>query len=250
MASGLLLNRTTKVTMNGFAQLVHYYNFQWCERKRRLPGLGQLVKWLLAAQKSLSFKSNGNYLPEYNFQYLKPANHSELLKKVDWKRLILCFCDSLDISLRLDGSVDQHQNHNVYVEWSILCQSMDILPHISSDLMFRKMAMLMNACSVWKISLHRAHRIHLAFKSICSITVIQTLINDATNLSTFSYRYGERTNKLKTAAAFNHLATPLCSPKYFAVGWVQFICNLSNVLLRNWRATMSYFQSERIWRLS
>lgn len=59
----------------------------------------------------------------FNFQYLTPTNHKESLKCIvesDLKNLKSNIQEALAISIRLDGSVDRKQEHNVFVMANIV----------------------------------------------------------------------------------------------------------------------------------
>lgn len=66
-----------------------------------------------------SYKTEGtlkNFNP--NLEYIAPARHNEFMDcivQTDLKNLSSLLKDSLAVSLRVDGSVDRTQDHNVYV---------------------------------------------------------------------------------------------------------------------------------------
>lgn len=66
-----------------------------------------------------NFKANGYLLDtKINLQYVTPSQHSELLKCIvqsDKPNLAVRLKNALALSLRVDGSVDRTQEHNIYV---------------------------------------------------------------------------------------------------------------------------------------
>lgn len=73
----------------------------------------------VASEMANHFKINGNlctYSPR--LEYITPANHGEFINCIvqgDLKNLAARLKDSLALSLRVDGSVDRTQDHNIYV---------------------------------------------------------------------------------------------------------------------------------------
>lgn len=76
--------------------------------------------------------------------------------------------------------------------------------------------------------------------------IISTIITQAVKLSTHFHRSAKRTLKLRNIARVNHFKKPLRYPAYFAVRWGQFTHSLLYACLRNWRASIKYFESENL----
>ena len=90
------------------------------------------------------------------------------------------------------------------------------------------------------------HRINLASKDVCKgCPIIEMIIAEASKLSSYFHKSGERTSKLKRAAAENGLNEPLRYATYFPTRWTEFVFKLLNSTLRNWRAAMAYFTIEK-----
>lgn len=51
---------------------------------------------------------------------------------------------------------------------------------------------------------------------------------------------------MSTWTAQHELSKPLRYPSYFNVRWVEFVFNFFNAILRNWRVSIMYFQSEKL----
>lgn len=96
--------------------------------------------------------------------------------------------------------------------------------------------------SIWCVP----HRTNLAWKSVSSINIIAKLIGRAKKLSKHFRRSGKRTQNLHSIAAENGFDKPLRYPAFFAVRWVEYVYKLFNVILRNWRTSMKYFESENL----
>lgn len=73
----------------------------------------------VALEMANNFKTNGHFLDvNPNLCYVTPSQHPELLNcivKSDKPNLATCLRSALALSLRVDGSVDKTQDHNVYV---------------------------------------------------------------------------------------------------------------------------------------
>lgn len=94
--------------------------------------------------------------------------------------------------------------------------------------------------SIWCVP----HRTNLAWKSTSDKTKsISDVITRARKLSKYFRCSGKRTQALKDVADANDLKRPLRYPAFFAVRWVEYVYNLFQAILRNWRASMSYFRS-------
>lgn len=94
--------------------------------------------------------------------------------------------------------------------------------------------------SIWCVP----HRTNLAWKTTSDKTKsISNVITHARKLSKYFRRSGKRTQALKDVAEANDLKRPLRYPAFFAVRWVEYVYNLFQAILRNWRASMSYFRS-------
>ncbi len=100
-----------------------------------------------------------------------------------------------------------------------------------------------------------AHRISLAWKSVCNDNpFVLDIINIALQLCTFFHNFGKRTAKLRNGAKEYNLSPPLQYPSYNSTRWVQYAFHLLNTVLRNWRPSMIYFitqnepQLEECWR--
>lgn len=96
--------------------------------------------------------------------------------------------------------------------------------------------------SIWCIG----HRINLAWKAVTRIKIISDLIKDARNLCAYFRKSGKRTHELRKIAAINNLPRPLRYPAYFEVRWSEFTFNLFYAVLRNWRASVQYFECEHL----
>lgn len=88
-----------------------------------------------------------------------------------------------------------------------------------------------------------AHRVNLAFNSLSKINLVASAIKLCSELSIFFHRSGSRTLKLKQIAKSNNFEAPLRYPKYFEVRWSEFVFDIFTVVLRNWRACVTYLQS-------
>ncbi len=91
-----------------------------------------------------------------------------------------------------------------------------------------------------------AHRINLAWKALCKLNIVANLIAACARLSAHFRKSGAKTKKLKTAAATHNLDKPLRYPRYFEIRWVEFVHNLFYAVLRNWRASNTYFEMENL----
>lgn len=72
----------------------------------------------VAFQLATEFKATGTLQGNTDLLYLNPHHHADLLNcivKSDLVRFESCISSALAISLRIDGSVDRMQKHNVYV---------------------------------------------------------------------------------------------------------------------------------------
>lgn len=91
---------------------------------------------------------------------------------------------------------------------------------------------------------YAAHRISLAWKSVTKEVVeLDRLIKDASLLSTYFHVSAVRTKSLQKVAKecnYQHLLYP----RYFEVRWTQFCHELFVCILKNWRASIKYFQNE------
>lgn len=254
----------------------------------------------IATEMANNFKHGCSSSSNLNLQYLTPTFHAEFLDCIvlsDIDNFRDCIKKSLAVSLRLDGSVDKTQKHNVFVMIQIvkpdasmknLCIGFDVpetdgakgyldcLKKISNKVLpwdeffalitsivtdgenlnlgrfnglVAKLKDLRNLTgtnlpliSIWCVP----HRTNLAWKDVSKINSISNIISRTTKLSKYFRKSGKRTNTLATLAAANNLSSPLRYPPYFEVRWIEFVYNLCNAVLRNWRATIKYFQSENI----
>lgn len=96
--------------------------------------------------------------------------------------------------------------------------------------------------SIWCVP----HRINLAWKAVSKTSIINNAIQHCIKLSSFFHRSGGRTNKLNKVAKANNLKPPLRYPSYFEIRWTEYTYNLCNVVLRNLRASMTYFQQKNV----
>lgn len=96
--------------------------------------------------------------------------------------------------------------------------------------------------SIWCVP----HRLNLAWKSTCRNVLIFSTIQRCIELSTYFRKSGVRTNKLKVAAAANNLNAIITYPAFFEVRWTEYVYNLLNATLRNYRASIQYFVSNNI----
>ena len=88
------------------------------------------------------------------------------------------------------------------------------------------------------------HRISLAWKSVTKEVVeLDRLIKDASSLSTYFHASAVKTKSLqKVAKECNYQY--LHYPRYFEVRWTQFCQELFECVLKNWRASIKYFENE------
>lgn len=246
----------------------------------------------VAAELSHHYKEFGDLVCNPTLYYITPSQHTAFLNSIvqsDVNKLADRIKNSLALSLRVDGSVDRTQDHNIYVMGHLVnkdatvstafigfevpkqCKSLGyfecmkrvvekILPWqlcirlLSSIVtdgeelnMGRKSGLhvrLLNEIrssisanqtllSIWCFP----HRINLAWKDVCKERpIIEMIIADASSLSSYFHKSGERTNKLKTAAVENTLKKPLRYATYFPTRWNEFVFRLLNATLRNWRA--------------
>lgn len=87
------------------------------------------------------------------------------------------------------------------------------------------------------------HRINLAWKSTCRNVIVHQTIQHCIKLSKFFRKSGVRTKGLKTAAEANSLNPPLRYPAFFKIRWTEYVYNLLNAVLRNYRASIKFFES-------
>lgn len=92
--------------------------------------------------------------------------------------------------------------------------------------------------SVWCV----AHRINLAWKSTCKSPSIANTIRCCIKLSKFFRKSGVRTHNLKVVAESNKLRAPIRFPPFFEVRWSEYVYDLLNAVLRNYRASIQYFK--------
>lgn len=76
--------------------------------------------------------------------------------------------------------------------------------------------------------------------------IIRDLIIACRILTSYFRKSGKRTHKLKEIATENEFSRPLRYPAYFEVRWSEFTFNLFYVILRNWRSSIKYFDSENM----
>lgn len=93
--------------------------------------------------------------------------------------------------------------------------------------------------SIWCVP----HRINLAWKSVSTINIIKMAIKHCINVSTYFRQSAVRTTNLKNSAETNNLNIPLRYPAFFEVRWTEYVYNLFNAVLRNWRSTIAYYKS-------
>jgi hypothetical protein len=95
--------------------MINIYN----DAKRSSLSAWSFPSRYVAAEMACNFKTNGNLLGNsINLQYVTPSQHPDLLKCVvhsDKPNLAVRLQNALALSLRVDGSVDRTQNHNIYV---------------------------------------------------------------------------------------------------------------------------------------
>lgn len=259
---------------------------------------------VVANQLSLHFQKNGsNYLntePKIDLQYVTPVHHNELLESivaVDLQQLQQRLRKSLAMALRVDGSVDRTQKHNIYVLLHVVhsdgCRAtyfmgFDIPDDCKADAYFEIVKKVSNEilpcnelisliCSIvtdgeslnsghlnglWEqltcakrlatpnMPLIRTwcigHRTNLAWKTMLSIPLIKQLFDLATSISTHFHQSGERTRKLTAVASDRNLDPPLRYPQVFEVRWTEFTYGLLKAVLRNWRVSVGYFETENL----
>ncbi|CAB4039605.1 E3 SUMO- ligase KIAA1586-like isoform X4 [Paramuricea clavata] len=87
-----------------------------------------------------------------------------------------------------------------------------------------------------------AHRSQLAWKSVTnSIQEVSHLIQQLSSISTFFHASGIRTRELIDAANAEGCCV-LSLPRVFEVRWTEFTSSLIEVVLRPWRALVTYFK--------
>lgn len=72
----------------------------------------------VASQLAANFKDAGNAEATIDLLYVTPSHHADLLNAIvrsDLDRFKSTLSNSLAISLRIDGTIDRMQKHNVYV---------------------------------------------------------------------------------------------------------------------------------------
>ena len=90
-----------------------------------------------------------------------------------------------------------------------------------------------------------AHRINLAWKSVTKeVQEVDKLIKDAASLSTYFRILAVQTKNLKKIAEQNEFQY-FHFPRYFEVCWTQFCHELLESVLKNWRASIQYFENEQ-----
>lgn len=248
----------------------------------------------LAADMANNYNANGNVHGwVHNFQYLTPSQHPQFLDcivKSDLARFVSSLKNSLALSLRVDGSVDRMQHHNIYVLANVIYKDTSMstvflgfkvpkdgkalayfesVKEVIGDILpWEEFLLLMSSIvtdgenlnsgdenglwvriqrsdtankpilSIWCVD----HRFNLSWKDLSNdVSLVKNLIEDASSLSTYFHKSGDRTQKLGDAAIANNLPQPLRYLAYFAVRWTEFVYALFNVTLRNWRCSMHYF---------
>lgn len=255
----------------------------------------------IAHEMASSFAVSGdwtlNQSMEFDFQYLTPHNHAQLIDAIvesDLENVKSSLRQSLAVSLRLDGSVDRSGLHNIYVMAHILKRDLttktlfmgfgvpdtnrvnrylqclktvvqDIIPwdeffsfvtSVVTDGEPLNMGRLNGLCAqlkrersltanpklplytIWCV----AHRLNLSWKSTSRNNHIRQTIKHCRKLASFFRKSGVRTKDLKTAAQSNVLRYP----RFFKIRWTEYVFNLLNVILRNYRASIKYFESKSL----
>lgn len=90
------------------------------------------------------------------------------------------------------------------------------------------------------------HRINLAWKSTCNNQIINSNIIHCRKIAKYFRISGVRTKKLKAIAKQNHFSKLLRFPAFFAIRWTEYVYNLLNAVLRNYRAVMKYCKTNRL----
>lgn len=254
----------------------------------------------VASEMAIDFRCGRVPSTNINLQYVTPIFHKEFLDcivKGHIEKLKVCIKESLAISLRVDGSVDRTQKHNVFAMVQIvkrdatlatLCLGFDVpknpgaagyvqcLKNIVKNVLpwdeffaliisivtdgeslntghlnglvaqLRAIRHLSGSnlpfLSIWCVP----HRTNLSWKSVSRDNTIASLISRARNLSKHFHDSGKRTQQLNLLATQNGLSTPLRYPSFFAVRWIEFVFNLFNATLRNWRVSIKYFVANNL----
>ena len=88
-----------------------------------------------------------------------------------------------------------------------------------------------------------AHRADLAFSSVSSsVSEVNTIIKDASALSTFFHTSAVRTKALQQIGERNGFVVKRL-PSYFEVRWTEFTYRLLFNILSSWKAIVSYLQT-------
>ena len=88
-----------------------------------------------------------------------------------------------------------------------------------------------------------AHRADLPFSSVSSsVSEVNTIIKDASALSTFFHTSAVRTKALQQIGERNGFVIKRL-PSYFEVRWTEFTYHLRFNILSSWKAIMSYLQT-------
>lgn len=253
----------------------------------------------VASQLAADFKANGNHgtvEDKTDLLYVTPSHHADLLDcivKSDLQRFESCLLSSLAVSLRVDGSVDRMQKHNVYALIHVITDVgkmktyflgfdiplgngalayQQVTQNIAEDIVPWDQLLSMTTSLVtdgenknrghltglWRrlkdekrelndgpfITLWcLGHRLNLGWKATCILKIIDTLIKEASNISSYFHFSGERTRLLEAMATEKKINQPLHYPKYFEIRWTEFTYNLLYAILRNWNAMITYFKS-------
>lgn len=259
----------------------------------------------VAVQLCSKFKEHGS-----NYQtvekpielfYLTPSHHNDLLDSivtVDKQHLQHRLRNKiLACSLRVDGSVDRMQKHNIHVLLHVVFNDgtlstfflgFDIPEGSKADAYYEivkkiagkilpwneLIAMIISLVTdgepnntghltgLWAQILNEKqnatpnmplirtwcidHRTNLAWKNMLTMNIINELFRHASSISTHFHQSGERTRKLTATASTNNLDAPLRYPQVFDVRWTEFTYGLLNAILRNWRVSVLYFESENL----
>lgn len=254
----------------------------------------------VAGEMANNFKLHHGSQSDINLQYITPAFHKEFLDCIvvsDIETFKNGITGALATSLRIDGSVDRTQKHNVFVMTQIvkkdgsigtLCIGFDVpktngalgylqclknivnklLPwdhffmlissivtdgenlnmgHLNGLVALLKRLRISDGLnlpllSIWCVP----HKTNLAWKSVSKINMVASLITRARKISKHFHDSAKRTQKLDDVALRNRLSKPLRYPSFFEVRWTEYVSNLFHAILRNYSASISYFQTENL----
>lgn len=127
-------------------------------------------------------------------------------------------------NVRIDGSVDRTQQHNVYVMAHIVKKDLETVTLFIGFGIPQKgrvsgyLDCLKKVAGEVLVAIVLPHRINLAWKSVCRIKIIAKIIGLTRQLSKHFRNSNSRAQKLKQTAEKNNFDKPLRYPAYFAMG--------------------------------